>query len=164
MSHRYHYRHASYILSDFIGREFSVFQQGVRTYRPNFNPERDEPFNHPLGLPVRIKTWNDEGPEAYEKFLQMRILQDSISRSDLDKHLPSLTTVRQIAAKRKMDAAIASGKSDSEMLKMAMEENTRLLKEMSKQRTDYESIIDIAEEDKAQYEKIADEAKAREFR
>lgn len=59
---------SSYCLSDRIGKEFSVFDQGVRTYRPGFDPDQQSISMHPLSTSLRIKKWNG-GPEGYRNFL-----------------------------------------------------------------------------------------------
>ena len=41
---------AAYMLTDLVGKEFSVFNRAVRTYRPNFDTDADDPRRHPLAL------------------------------------------------------------------------------------------------------------------
>ena len=85
---------ASYWLSDQIGKEFSVYQQGVRLYLPDFNPEMDEPFRHPLMLQNRI---HERGDEWIKKFLISNALQQSISYKNIEQYLPSFTRLRHVA-------------------------------------------------------------------
>ena len=72
---------ASYALSDRVGKEFSVYRQAVRTYRPGFDPGKDELFSHPLGLPGRITEWQDGGPAAYERLLISQAFDPNCIRS-----------------------------------------------------------------------------------
>src|SRR5690606_21339347 len=132
-------------------------------YRPGFDPNQDELHHHPLALPEKIITWDDDGPAAYEKFLCSITLARSVARKDLEQTLPSLTKVRQIAAREKMKAARNSGISEKEILDMAMEENQRLQQELEKQRTEYDSLIEMAEEEKEQSEQVANDAKSMVF-
>ena len=46
---------ASLILNRLLGREFSVFNGAVRTYRTDFMPEEDQPGEHPLATLERIR-------------------------------------------------------------------------------------------------------------
>ena len=85
---------ASYWLSDRIGKEFSVYQQGVRSYLPGFDPEIDEPFRHPLILQDRI---HERGDEWIKKFLISHALQQSISYKNIEQYLPSFTNLRHLA-------------------------------------------------------------------
>ena len=85
---------ASYWLSDRIGKEFSVYQQGVRSYLPGFDPEIDDPFRHPLTLQNRI---HERGDEWIEKFLISHALQQSISYRNIEQYLPSFTNLRHLA-------------------------------------------------------------------
>ena len=50
---------AAYYLTDFVGKEFSVFRRAIRTYRPHFNIDNDEPRRHPIALPQSIYEWKD---------------------------------------------------------------------------------------------------------
>ena len=70
---------ASFHLSDRVGREFSVFRQAIRTYKPGFNTGQDELFRHPLALPHRIMAWPNGGAAGYQRFLIDRMLAASIS-------------------------------------------------------------------------------------
>lgn len=47
---------ASFSLSEKIGRYFSVFDNGVRIYRPTLGIEADEPYRHPLYTKRRLQT------------------------------------------------------------------------------------------------------------
>lgn len=79
---------AGYWLTDRVGKEFSVFKQAVRTYRPGFNPDVDEPFHHSRALTERIAGWADGGAEAYRRFLVTQTLLRSTAIRDADKQLP----------------------------------------------------------------------------
>lgn len=85
---------ASYWLSDRIGKEFSVYQQGVRSYLPGFDPEIDDPFRHPLLLQNKI---HERGDEWIKRFLISHALRQSISYKNIEQYLPSFTKLRHIA-------------------------------------------------------------------
>lgn len=154
---------ASYFLSDRVGKEFSVFRQAVRTYRPRFNPLKDPPGEHPLALAARISNWAGEGPQAYERMLCNATLGRTVSVSDLEESLPPLSKVRQYASRQRMDAAKEAGSSDKEMLELAMEEIARLAKELDQNRSDADSLIGQAAEERDQAIHARNDTKAREI-
>ena len=51
---------ASFALTDLLGREYSVYRGAIRTYRPGFDPEEDQPSDHPVlscGESERLAQW-----------------------------------------------------------------------------------------------------------
>ncbi|MBI2764845.1 MAG: hypothetical protein HYX53_02910 [Chloroflexi bacterium] len=60
---------ASWRLADEVGRPFSCFNGAVRVYWPNFDLDRDDPFEHPLWLPG----WIRAQPGRIEKTLFSRL-------------------------------------------------------------------------------------------
>jgi hypothetical protein len=141
---------ASFHLSDQVGREFSVFRQAIRTYKPGFNPDQDEPFRHPLALPHRITAWPDGGAVGYQKFLIDRILATSVSTRDFEQRMPPFTTVRRVASELRMATAREAGSSDAELLKLAEEEITKLRKALDEERETNAGLWKVAEEERNQ--------------
>lgn len=139
---------ASFFLSDRVGKEFSVFRGAVRTYRPGFDAALDEPFRHPLALPNRIMEWPDGGTEAYERFLIGQTLVRAAAGRDTDKLLPPFTTVRQVAAQIKLESARSAGSSDTDLLKLAEQENNSLRDALEKDRTTYQGLVDQYEQER----------------
>jgi hypothetical protein len=151
---------ASYMLTDRVGKEFSVFHQGVRTYRPGFNPNQDEPFSHPLALPSRIAAWPDDGARAYERFLVAQALARTVSRSDIENKLPSFAAVRRVAAQIRISAAQDGGSSTSDLLKLAEEENERLRKALDEEKDTSDGLLKVAEDERSRMEAEADQLRA----
>jgi hypothetical protein len=139
---------ASFLLSDRVGKEFSVFRGAVRTYRPGFDAALDEPFRHPLALPDRIMDWADGGRESYERFLIAQTLVRAAGGRDADKQLPPFTKVRQVAAQIKLDSARSAGSSDTDLLKLAEQENSSLREALEKDRTTYQGLVDQYEQER----------------
>lgn len=139
---------ASFFLSDRVGKEFSVFRGAVRTYRPGFDTALDEPFRHPLALPDRIVSWPDGGRESYERFLIGQTLVRAAAGRDADKQLPPFTEVRRIAAQLKLDSARSAGSSDTDLLRLAEEENAKLREALEKDRATYQGLVDQYEQDR----------------
>lgn len=79
---------ASYWLTDFLGKELSVFRQAVRTYRPGFILDDADPAAHPLALPERIGSWNGIGPISFAEFVVDRLLASTVRGRDLERELP----------------------------------------------------------------------------
>ncbi|MBY0324753.1 MAG: hypothetical protein K2X72_38990 [Reyranella sp.] len=89
---------ASFLLTERLGREFSVFRSAVRSYRPGFDVGTDEPFRHPLTLAARIASWPGDGPRGYEQFLIGTAILRSTYRHDLERQLPPFADVKRAAA------------------------------------------------------------------
>jgi hypothetical protein len=151
---------ASFHLSDRVGKEFSVFRQAVRTYKPGFDPDQDEPFRHPLALPHRITTWSDGGVAGYQTFLIDRILAASVSTRDFEQRLPPFIAVRRTAAELRIATAREAGSSDAELLNLAEEEIGKLRKALDEERGTNAGLWKVAEEERDQA--LAEAQQARE--
>jgi hypothetical protein len=139
---------ASFFLSDRVGKEFSVFRGAVRTYRSGFDPKLDEPFRHPLAVPERIVEWPEGGREGYERFLIGQTLVRAAAGRDSDKQLPPFTEVRRVAAQLKLDSARSAGSSDTDLLRLAEEENASLRDALEKDRATYQGLVDQYEQER----------------
>ena len=151
---------ASFQLSNHVGKKFSVYRRAVRTYRPGFDPSKDEPFSHPLGLPDRIAEWSGGGPEAYERLLISQALIRSISCQEIERRLPPFIEVRRIATELRRDAARKKAKSDAELLELAEEEIGGLKESLETAEDEYESLLSIAEQERNQEKEAAQQARA----
>lgn len=136
---------ASYLLTDAVGRQLSVFRQAVRTYRPTFRSWVDQPTDHPLALPARIAQWQDDGPKAFERWLVDRALQSSVHGSDRDHQLPSFNTVRQWAAEANRATLKARGATDTDLVELYEQENEQLRREMKEQKDQYDGLLIAAD-------------------
>lgn len=152
---------ASFHLTDRVGREFSVFRQGVRTYVAGFNPDQDQPFRHPLGLPERIANWSEGGATGYSRMLVSHALARTVARPDREDRLPSYATVRRIAAKQHLDQAQAQGSSEGKLLAMAMAESDELRAELDELKKNNDQLLQTADEERDQAQQEAQQARAR---
>lgn len=135
---------AAYALSDMVGRELSVFRQAVRTYRPSFNLDDAQPYEHPLAIGSRISGWTG-GVEAFENFLVSACLLETVKRPDRENFLRSYIEVKQIARKQRLEREAArereireaarekekreaeeTGTPESERLNALLKENEKL--------------------------------------
>lgn len=132
---------ASYHLSDLLGKELSVFRQAVRLYRPGFTRWRSNPYDHPLAVPARIASWNDEGPHAYASWLVSQALAVTAHAADREDLLPSFDMVRRMAAQAQRKAVRDSGGSDAQLLKLADDEIRKLEASLSEQKQTYDGLL-----------------------
>ncbi len=152
---------ASFHLSDRIGREFSVFKQGVRTYLAGFNPDQDQPFRHPLGLPERIAEWPEGGPASYAKMLISYALARSAIKPDREERLPSYATIRRFATKQNLDQATAVGSSDKDLLALVLTDNGQLRKDLDEIKKNHDHLLQLADQEREQALQEAQQASAR---
>jgi len=150
----------SFHLTDRLGRQFSVFRQGVRTYLPGFNPDQDQPFRHPLGLPERIASWAEGGAAGYAKMLVTYALARSVTRPDHEAYLPSFSSIRRFATKRGLEEARAQGSSDKELLAFAMQDNEQLRQELDDQKRNSDLLLQTADDEREQALQQAHQARA----
>lgn len=138
---------ATYRLTYELGGEFSVFNRAVRNYRPNFNPEVDEPHQHPWAAARRIQNW-DGGPAAYAEFLADRVLKETVERSDSDSDPPSFARIRRLAAERRRAHAKATNASIAERLALAEEQIGELQSEREDMEETFEGILKSIEQER----------------
>lgn len=139
---------ASFALSDHLGKEFSVFRQAVRTYKPSFKPEYDEPFAHPLGLPRKILNWEGGGPDAYARFVSSQALLRTVSSPDLEKSVPSFLEIKRAAVELRFEAAKNAGSSDTDLLALFEQDNNELRDQMRQQRDTSDALLVLAESER----------------
>lgn len=151
---------ASFLLSDRVGKEFSVFRGAVRTYRPQFDLSLDEPFRHPLALSHRIAEWPDGGREGYERFLIRQTLIRAASGQDVERQLPPFTQVRRVAAQVALDKARNTGTSNAEFLELAQKEITELRDSLENDRITYQGVVDQYEHERDQAIEAHEQAQA----
>ncbi len=135
---------AAFHLSDRVGREFSVFHQAVRTYRPGFDPDSEAPFAHPPGLVENIRN-RDRGPYAYRHFIASEVLRRTVEGTDALKRLPAFSEAKRIAAEPRRRNARQSGSSNDELLALAEDEIEQLKKDVASQGQESDALLEVAE-------------------
>ena len=138
---------ATFRLTDEFGKEFSVFNRAVRNYRPNFNPEVDEPHQHPWATARRIQNW-DGGPAAYARFLADHILKDTVKRSDAESDPPSFAKIRRLAAERRIERAKATNATIAERLELAEAQIVELQSEREETEETFEGVLKSIEQER----------------
>jgi hypothetical protein len=141
---------ASYMLTERLGREFSVFRSAVRSYRPGFDASNDEPFRHPTTIAARIAGWAGGGPRAYEQFLIGGTIVRSASRRDAESALPPFTQVKRVAAQLRREAAQSEGSPPKDLLALADQEIRELREGIERDRATYDGLVQQYEEERDQ--------------
>lgn len=119
---------ASYALTNRLGKEFSVYRQAIRTYNPGFDPDADLPTDHPLATAARIKNW--ESDKAFIDFLVDQTLRLTRPRDVLEREQPSFLQIKRHAAEQARQKASSEGQTDSDQLRLAIQEVSTLKQEV----------------------------------
>ena len=138
---------ASFLITEALGREFSVFGGAVRTYRTGFFPDVDQPSSHPLAFYDRIKNW-PHGVQSFRDFVVGKTMDTYLSSRHLSDELPSFATIRAIAAEKDQEELRQKGASDSELLQLALAENEKLRYELDDEKVNSSSLIALAESER----------------
>jgi len=153
---------ACFHLTNKLGKEFSVYREAVRIYRPGFSRTKDDCFGHPLTLASRIDQIKSElGDQAYEELLSSQALAITAYAPDREDALPSFDEIRRIVAERERKGAQASGSSDTALLELADAEIQRLEHDLLQQKETYDGLLLSLEADLARSEAIRHEVIAR---
>ncbi|MBA8899505.1 hypothetical protein [Phyllobacterium sp. P30BS-XVII] len=106
---------ASYHLSSIIGKEYSVFDKGIRIYRPKFS-EEDEVTRHPL----IIKRILEKAPQgfirSYEGDIRRDCFRATIDRENLATSVPSFADIRAAASKSRLVNLNVTDATDADIL------------------------------------------------
>lgn len=152
---------ASYTLSDRLGREFSVFNGAVRTYRPGFDPDQDDPFDHPLALAQTVSESVARTGKEFHRVLVDYSLRRSVSRHDEENRLPSYGVIRRFADDERRHGERAVARDDKELLEIAMREIDDLQRQLERSEKESDSLLEIAESEKENAEKKAQELESK---
>jgi len=158
---------ATYMLTDLVGKEFSVFNRAVRTYRPSFDTDSDDPRRHPLALPHRIAKWQEngvEGSEAFESFLVRSAIMQTVSGGDLEKSLPQFSEVCRVAATVSLTKARESGATKDDLLRLYEEDNAKLRTALDEEKALHSGLLIEAEQERDEAQRRAEEARGEVYR
>jgi hypothetical protein len=152
---------ASFMLTDKVGRELSVFRSAVRIYRPRFTSWIDQSSNHPLLRPDRIRSWNGGTALDFSRWLVESLLARTVQGLSREERLPAFNTVRQLAAQAERRTLKSQGATESEMLKLFEQDNENLERTLKEQKDLYDGLLAAADRDRATAEGDANAARAR---
>lgn len=135
------------LLSDYLGREFSVFNRGIRTFQPHLDPEHDQPSRHPVAAPSTIESWDGCGPAEFETFLISQTLRYS-TRREAQREVPSYAQVHELALTEKREQARDRGATEAELLTLALAELDELKQKQHDDTGTYEGLVREAERER----------------
>ncbi len=141
---------ASYLLTDRLGRDFTVYRQAVRTFYPGFNPSVDLPTDHPVATGMRISGWGDGGGRSFHDFLVQHSLRITRPHDILEREQPSFQHVKRIAAQTAREAAKSSGQTETALLEL-------MDKELQAAKGEAEASLQLAINAEAERDQIASE-------
>lgn len=118
---------ASYLLSSIVGRELSVFDRGVRIYRPGF-ADFDDKSQHPLVLRRQLLSAADMQQGGYEYWIKELCFQASVERKDLAQKVPSFVDVRLASSMVHLKSLSGDGAAKTDEL-IAAERRARMAAE-----------------------------------
>lgn len=138
---------ASYALTNIVGKELSVFRRAVRTYKPDFDLEEVQPYDHPLAVESRIRGWTG-GPQAFENFLIASCLRETVRRQNHEKYLPSYIKVKRAAKKLQLEHSFSKKVEESmtKSLEGLQRENKLLRTQLEEYETELRNTEKAAEE------------------
>ena len=154
---------ASYRLSEQVGREFSVFGGAVRTYRPGFDPDEDDPYLHPLALAETVYGSEPETGRRFGGLLVDQALRRSVARHDAEQSLPSFRLIRRFSEEERRRGEREAAQDDSELLKVSIEENDDLRKQMERSEEEWEGLLEEVDSEKEAAEKENSRLKVQNF-
>ena len=158
---------AAYMLTDLVGKEFSVFNRAVRTYRPGFDTDTDDPRRHPLALPHQIAEWQEngvDGSEAFESFLVRSALMQTVLGSDLETLLPPFSEVRRVAATVSLARAGNSGATKDDLLRLYEEDNAKLRAALDEEKALHGGLLAEADQERDETRRRADKSRGEVYR
>lgn len=158
---------AAFMLTDLVGKEYSVFNRAVRTYRPQFDTDADDPLRHPIAMAHRIVSWQEngvEGAEAFESFLVRSAILQTVSLNDLEQILPPFSEVRRVAATTSLAKARETGASRDELLRLYEEDNSKLRSALDEEKSLHSGLLSEADRERDDAQRRAEEARGEVYR
>jgi hypothetical protein len=134
-------------LTELLGREYSVYRGAVRTYRVGFDPEEDQPSDHPVCRAERIRDWPDRGPVSFAGLLIAEAARETVARTDLERDLPSFWRVRQIWLQAEQRKAHDQDETDAAELEIANQRLRELQTQLEEQKSTYDDLLHEADQE-----------------
>lgn len=106
---------AAETLSVLVGRERSVFNRGVRLYRPGYD-EDDPPSRHPVIVRRRLESLDTYQLRSLERWFRGEMFKASIERSDIGQDVPSFGAIRSAATVGRLALLQSRGASIEDQL------------------------------------------------
>lgn len=145
---------SSHMLANYVGSEFSVFGGAVRTYRPGFQPDSDQPSEHPVASSSRIRYWEDD-VQSFEDFLITRTIDEDVSRRRVRRELHSFSDIQAQFAQKESARLREEGASDSVLLAVAEGQ----IHDLEGKVEEMDQLLEIADGERDSRDKELEEAK-----
>ena len=158
---------AAFMLTDLVGKEFSVFNRAIRTYRAGFDTDADDPLRHPIAMAHRIGSWQEngvEGAEAFESFLVRSAILQTVLGSDLERVLPPFSEVRRAVATNSLARAREFGASRDDLLRLHEEDNAKLRMALDEEKALHGGLLAEADRERDEAQRRAEEARGEVYR
>lgn len=129
----------SYFLTKYVGRDFSVFNGAVRTYRKGLSFIEDDPRRHPLAMPIAIENWNEVGCKEFEDFLISQAANQSVANN-----LDQINFLRFSWIRRKIaEQSITDEPSVADIQQVEHEQSLRIA--LEEEVGDLEELLEVAQ-------------------
>jgi hypothetical protein len=143
----------SWLLTERLGREFSVWKGAIRTYNPGFNPLVDEVVQHPPAT----REWINARFGNLDRFyavLVNSIAMRTVRDASLEEVLPPFRAVKQAILQNQI-LKLSSTSDKKTKREQLLEENNALLKQQIQEKTEEfnlaDSVVKLAEAERDQY-------------
>lgn len=132
-----------YAWSDLVGREWSVYNGGVRTYFPSLDFKYSDIHDHPLVLADRIANWqtrNLVGADAFARVLTASVSRYNVKHTGLFSDSEIFNRMRQYKLSQEIARARDNEAEQSTLLALYQEENAQLSEDLNLLRQKYSGL------------------------
>ncbi|TXH05818.1 MAG: hypothetical protein E6R07_03165 [Nevskiaceae bacterium] len=141
----------SRLLTELLGKEFSVWKGAIRTYNPGFNPLIDEITQHPPAT----REWLNARFGSLDRFYNVLVSSfatRTVRDASLEEMLPPFRAVKQAILQKQIASLSSASKTERERL---LEQNNILLEQQIQEKTEEFNLADAevkqAEVERDQY-------------
>ncbi len=127
---------------DLAGAAYVVLISG-----PEFDPDADQRFAHPLSIAERIRNWPNGGPAAFQYFIVNEVLRRTVAGSGVLQRLPGFVQVKQMAAELRRRQTQESGSSDDDLPVLFEKEIEQLKHALTSQKKEYDALLESGEDE-----------------
>lgn len=140
---------ASHLLTESIGREWSVFRSAVRTYWPKIDLDTSDPFQHLLTTLPKMEGW-EGGPDGFGKVLIESLLRSTVSYRYVEDVLPTYARVRQMRREQVRQVELEGDISEHERLEQARQDYDDLQQQFEEEKDELYGFVSDAENERNQ--------------
>lgn len=94
--------------SELVGKEWSVYDGGVRCYYPLLNFDTQDPYQHPLTYKSRVRYWQhgqEEGPIAFSRFLTQKLAEETTRHPEEISDAIFYAELQPMVARRRLETS-----------------------------------------------------------